>query len=314
MLFRSLGHALKGKRDGVHIATKAADSQLGKDWDAADKHIAGQLERLQTDYIDFYLLHCIMDHNWELFQKFDAVGWLEKQKKAGVIRHYGFSYHGTPDFFQKVIKEAPWELTQIQHNYVDREHQAGEQGLMAADAAGLGTIIMGPCRGGQLAEQIHSDMVARLRAVNTQRSLADWAFSYLMNRPDVDICLSGMYTMEQLQENLAIADRVGRQPLTEEEHLALKEVGDIYRKLMKTPCNGCCYCQPKCKKGVNISGAMHHYNFAATLEYEGGARQYAQLRDNVLTCTECGACSTVCPQRIDIPAKLKEMEKYFSEG
>ncbi len=310
-----LAQALNGLRDKVHIATKVGNWHLkGNGIADVEQHLAGQLQRLNTDYIDCYLLHSMDEQRWAQLEAVGILDWLTKQKQAGTIGHVGFSYHGSADFYQTLLRLFDWDFTQIQYNYVDTQLQAGEAGLVAAHAKGMGTIIMEPLRGGALANCLPPAMADCFSAADPNRTPANWGLSYLWNRSDVDLVISGMNTMAQLEENLALADSAAVGMLGAAEQQTLAQAADIYRRLVKTPCTECGYCLPECPVGLEIPDYMRKYNNYALFGndyYKAGYYRHKTADD---ACIACGACSAVCPQGIDIPAKLIEMDEFFAHN
>jgi predicted aldo/keto reductase-like oxidoreductase len=306
-----LGEALRGRRDQVHIATKVGFWHTKDGLPGVEAHLASQLKRLETDHIDFYMIHALTDARWKTFQEIGLLDFLERKKREGIIRHVGFSYHGSPGFFRQVIDAWEWEFTQLQFNYVDREMQAGEEGLKLAHHKGIDTIIMEPLRGGQLVRELHPAIRTILHDANPDKSLAQWGLEFLWNRPDVGMVLSGMTSMADVRENIALAERATIGMLTEQEVAAMEQAGDIYRSLIRVPCTICRYCSD-CPQGIDIAQIMKVYNNSATMNPEAARKQYGEIVRAGKECVTCGYCEDVCPQDIRIMKTLREAAAFFA--
>jgi predicted aldo/keto reductase-like oxidoreductase len=305
-----LGEAVKNYRDKINIATKVGIWHIKDGIQDVEKLIEGQLKRLKTDYIDFYMIHALTDKRWEVFKKIGIIDLFEKKKRQGIIKHYGFSYHGTADLFNEIVTEYDWEFAQIQMNYIDINMQAGITGLQHADNKGLGTIIMEPLRGGQLVNGVSSEVKSIFHNANPDKTLAQWGFEFLFNRKDVDIVLSGMNHIDQVKENIKIASHSYIDMLSKEETEALNMVSELYRKLIKVPCTTCRYCRI-CPQDIYIYDAFMQYNNAVTMDFESAKMRFSKNKDSIDRCIDCRKCVEVCPQGIDIPKVLKEACDFF---
>jgi predicted aldo/keto reductase-like oxidoreductase len=305
-----LGEAVKGFREKIYLATKVGIWHLQKDIRDIEELLEGQLERLQTDYIDFYMIHALTDDRWTKFREAGIIDFFERKKREGVIRHYGFSYHGTPFFFQKIVDEYDWEFVQLQFNYVDRNIQAGEQGLIYADQKGLGTIIMEPLRGGQLVQNLPEQIKTVLQSVAPHRTMADFGLNWLWNREDVDLVLSGMSNMSQVEENIRFAAMARPGMMSQVELGALQEAEKMYSSMIQVKCTLCRYCLP-CPSEINIPSIFNAYNMAFTGALESGLKRYRHETSDATPCLECGQCEEKCPQSILIREKLKEISAFF---
>jgi predicted aldo/keto reductase-like oxidoreductase len=305
-----LGEALRGMRDQVKIATKVGFWHTKEGLPGLENHLKSQLQRLETDHIDFYLIHALTDARWETFKEIGLLDFLERKKREGVIRHVGFSFHGSPLFYREVIGAWDWEFTQIQFNYVDRYMQAGEEGLVLANRHGIDTIVMEPLRGGQLVREVHPAIRRVLQEANPDKTLAQWALEYLWNRPDVDLVLSGMTAMTDVRENIALAERAEAGMLAPPEVAALEKAGDIYQSLIRVPCTLCRYCEA-CPQGIDIARVMRVYNNSATMDPLAAAKQYRDIISQGKGCVDCGQCEDVCPQDIRITEVLGEAATFF---
>lgn len=309
-----LGKALKdGYREKVHLATKLSCKRVNCKEDM-DRFLNEQLEKLRTDCIDFYLLHAVKKSYWEKMKKFGVIDFLERARAAGKIKYTGFSFHDEPDVFKEVVDAYPWDLCQIQFNYLDENFQAGIEGLKYAAEKGLAVVIMEPLRGGNLASKIPEDARKVWDRAEVKRTPAEWAFRYLWNYPEISVVLSGMSEMEHLKENLRIAEQGYPNSLSSEEKSLISEVSEIYRSRIKVNCTNCKYCMP-CPSGVNIPRNLSYLNDVFMLDdMENAKFQYGVLllpEEKAGNCIECGECEEVCPQNIKIRKMLKEVREKF---
>ena len=309
-----LGKALAaGYREKVHLATKLSCKRVNCKEDM-DRFLNEQLEKLQTDCIDFYLLHGVKKSYWEKMKKFGVFEFLERARAAGKIKYTGFSFHDDLDVFKEVLDAYPWDLCQIQFNYLDEDFQAGVEGLKYAGEKGLAVVIMEPLRGGNLASKVPKEAKKVWDRAKTRRNPAEWAFRYLWDYPEISVVLSGMSEMKHLQDNLKIADEGLPNSLSPEEKSLIAEVKEIYKARIKVNCTGCKYCIP-CPQGVNIPRNLGYLNDVYVLDDVKNARfQYGVLlapEEKAGNCVECGECEEVCPQGIEIRKMLKEVRDSF---
>lgn len=313
---RLLGKALQdGYRDKVRVATKLPVGRLETREDA-DRILAEQLEKLQTDHIDFYLFHGLRKPRWETVQQFDLLDWADKALADGRIRHMGFSFHDSFEVFKEIVDAYNWTFCQIQYNYMDVENQAGTAGLKYAASKGMGVVIMEPLLGGQLVTP--PDAVQAIwDAVPVKRTPVDWALQWLWNQPEVSVVLSGMSTMQQVQENLASADVSGAGTLTEEELALVDRVRQTYRSLIPVPCTNCRYCMP-CPNGVNIPRNLRLFNSAIIYNQLDSARQQytngLAEEERASACIQCRQCEDLCPQSILISEWMPEVDAVLGQG
>jgi uncharacterized protein len=308
-----LGEALRGVRDQVMIATKVGFWHIKEGLPGVETHLKSQLQRLETDHIDFYMIHALTDARWKAFKEIGLLDFLEQKRREGIIRHVGFSFHGSPFFFKEVIRAWDWEFTQIQFNYVDRYMQAGEEGLVLANRQGIDVIIMEPLRGGQLVREVHPGIRQVLQEANSGKTMAQWALEYLWNRPEVDLVLSGMTTMDDVRENIALAERSSVGMLSPGEVAALEKAGDIYQSLIRVPCTLCRYCN-SCPQNIDIARVMRVYNNAVAMDYASALKQYREIISEGKECVNCGQCDDVCPQDIRVTEVLREAAAFFAAG
>ena len=310
-----LGQALAdGYRDKVAIATKCPIWML-KDPADFDSLLAKQMGRLKTDHIDVYLLHCVMQGDWKnkvLPNK--AVESLLKAKEDGRVGAIGFSFHDTTDFFKEVVDYAPWDICQLQLNYLDQEFQGGFSAAAYAASKGMGVISMEPLRGGHLVN-LPSRVADVFQEANPDRTPIEWAFDFLWNKPEVSLLLSGMTYKEQIDENITYADRAHIGMLSADELAVYDRAIAAFASYETIPCTGCNYCTG-CPAGVTIP-----YNFQTYNQYKlSGNMERARWEwetaiplngARATECTECGTCVEHCPQHIDIPEELKKVAALF---
>jgi len=314
-----VGRALRdGYRERVQLATKLPTWLVHGRADM-DRFLQRQLERLQTDHIDFYLVHALDGDSWRGIEGMGIQAFLDDALADGRIRHAGFSFHGDLPAFRQIVDVRKWTFCQVQYNFMDREYQAGAEGIRYAAARGLGVIVMEPLRGGVLARDIPGVRAIYDRAP-TRRSPADWAHRWIWNDPDVHLLLSGFSAMEQAVENIACAGEGLAGSLTPQELALVDEVRDEYRRRMQVPCTACGYCLP-CPSGVNIPECFESFNIAHMYDSADLARgRYEFLCKGgpdapafASACTECGACEAACPQAIVVSARLKEVAALFGK-
>ena len=307
--------AKHNKRKDVYIATKLPMMSCNSKEDF-DKLFDRQLKRMQTDYIDYYMIHNIPAlAQWSRIKDLGIEEWVETKKKSGQIKQIGFSFHGTYDEFIKVLDDYSWEFCMIQYNYYDVNYQAGQKGLKAAYERGIPVMIMEPLLGGRLATGLPKQAISAFAKVNPTRKPVDWALWWLWNQKEVTVILSGMNSLEQMESNINSANDF--KALTNEEMAIYNEVTDIFKRSYKIPCTSCDYCMP-CPKGVNISACFSAYNASYTQGYVTGMTLYltstaalAKTSLSVRKCTNCGLCEKQCPQNIPIAKSLKKVARRF---
>jgi len=303
-----------GIRERVNIATKLPQYMIGSRA-ALDKYFNEQLARLRTDYIDYYLMHHMTDvAMWESLKKADIVNWIAEKKASGAIRNIGFSYHGNTDNFLKILNDYDWDFCQIQYNYLDEVAQAGREGLMAAAAKGMAVMIMEPLRGGKLVNMLPQGARDVMKKSGRGWSPAEWGLRWLYDQKEVTVVLSGMNSLEMVEENCRVASEAEAGHLTREDFSTLEEVKKEIRAKEKVGCTGCRYCMP-CPKGVDIPGIFRCYNAMYTESKSLGRFQFAQTvgltREPAFAsqCVKCGKCEKHCPQNIPIREKLVEADR-----
>ena len=303
-----VGNTLKdGYREKVKVATKLP-VWLVEDAEGFDRHLNEQLERLQIEKIDFYLLHGLNSGSWPKVRDLGVIRWAEGAMADGRFDYLSFSFHDNLETFKQIVDDYDnWTLAQVQYNYMDVDYQAGRRGVEYAANKGLAVVVMEPIRGGRLAKA--PGPVAEVWESATQkRSPAEWALLWVWNQPEVSVALSGMSTMKQVVENVALADRAKPGILTAEELALVDQAREAYKGLAPIPCTNCRYCMP-CSSGVEISRIFQMYNEAMMYENPRAARwAYGELKEEQRAdqCTECGECMDACPQEMDIPGWLEK--------
>jgi len=313
----ALGTILKNHnvRDKVNIATKLPLVFCNKK-DDIDKFFNKQLQRLQTDHIDYYLMHMLTDLNsWEKLCNWDIKKWIEEKKAKGQIKNIGFSFHGTQEEFLKILDAYDWDFCQIQYNYSDENYQAGVTGLKKAAEKGIPVIIMEPLLGGKLANGLPDEAVKLFQKSNPKYSTVGWALRWLLDQPEVTVILSGMNEDRQLEENIEVANECPPGTLKPDEYETYKKVKDIFQSSYKVHCTGCNYCMP-CPKNVNIPACFAAYNTSYTMGLGAGRNQYmlssgatSETQSSAGLCVKCGKCEKHCPQGIPIRKELENVRQ-----
>lgn len=309
------------RREKVYLATKLPPA-LATGPREMERILDTQLKRLNTDRIDYYLMHALTGYeSWKRLKEAGVEEFLESAREKGKIRRAAFSFHGQTRDFKAILDDYSWDMAQIQYNYLDEHTQAGREGLDYAYSKGVGVVVMEPLRGGSLAARLPRDVLEILERQPEKRSAARWALRWIWDHPGVSCVLSGMNALEQLEENVREAGGALPGCLTDEERAMFREVRDKLAGAIKVPCTGCGYCMP-CPAGVNIPVCFSLYNdrhlhrrsrrssyLVATAGLDGGRPSYASL------CRDCGACEKKCPQSLPIRARLKEaareMEGFY---
>lgn len=300
--------ALKdGYREKIYLATKLP-SWLINDYEDFHKYLDEQLERLDTEYIDFYLLHTLNKDSWENLKELDVLRFIDEAKKSGKIKYIGFSFHDEIDVFKEIVDYHDWDFCQIQYNYLDINYQAGEEGLKYANDKGISVVIMEPIKGGKLVDP--SDEIKEIWDSNDiKRTPAEWALRWVLNHKEVSLLLSGMNNLEQVKENIATVSNAEPDHLNEKEISLINRVKDIYEEKIQVGCTSCEYCLP-CPEGVSIPNTFQIYNdyyvFGTEEDSKNKYKNYIDKGIDASRCVECGHCETMCPQNLEIIKSLKE--------
>lgn len=308
--------AKNGIRENVFIATKLPQYML-RSKSAVEKTFQEELKRLQTDYIDYYLMHMFTDiHEWENLKKIGIEDWILEHQKDGSIRNIGFSYHGDTDMFLQILNAYDWDFCQIQYNYLDEHSQAGRRGLEAAYEKGIPVIIMEPLRGGKLVNMLPDEAKKAIKESERGYSAAEWGLRWLWDQPGVTCVLSGMNSSEMVAENIRIASEMTVGEFTKTDFATIEKIRTAIKGNEKVGCTGCRYCMP-CPMGVDIPGIFHYYNLTAIEGKSAVRMEFARnmgMRKNpclASQCIKCGKCEQHCPQHIPIREKLDEADKVL---
>ena len=320
-MFGSGTAGLAKLRSQLKVATKLPMFRVQSHADC-ERYFAEQLERLQLDSVDFYLLHGLRAGSLTKLHEFDVLGWAQEALATGRIGHFGFSFHDQYPVFEELVDATDlWEFCKIQYNFMDEEFQAGTRGLRYAAEKGLGVIVMEPLRGGRLTRQPPREVEVLWEAANARReaagqlprSPAEWALQWVWRHPEVSFLLSGMSTPEQLEENLASAERAAEGPVSAEESETYRAVRAAYLAKSPIDCTNCRYCLP-CPSGVAIPEILNLYNDAIVYDTPRAATRFSYgwipQSARAESCTRCGDCEKVCPQQITIPEWLETICEF----
>lgn len=297
----------KYDRASFYLATKLPIWDVKKPEDT-ERLFYEQLEKLQMDYVDFYLIHALDRNKWNLTLEMKVIPTLEKLKAEGKIRYIGFSFHDSYEVFEEIINYYDWDFCQIQLNYVDAEEQAGMRGYRLTEEKQIPLVIMEPVKGGRLAN-FGGDIAEKFRGLNPEASIASYALRWVASLPNVKVVLSGMTTMDQVTDNLKTFGDF--QPMSEKELATVNEVVDILNSRVQNGCTGCRYCMP-CPAGVNIPRNFSLWNTYHTYQnynivkwdWENGMPEAEKAKN----CIECGKCEKACPQKLNIREDLKKAQ------
>jgi predicted aldo/keto reductase-like oxidoreductase len=298
-----------GYRQKVKLATKLP-SWLIKSRGDMDKFLDEQLKRLETDHIDFYLVHALNKGLWENVKKEGIISFLDQAIQDGRIKYAGFSYHDKGENFNGIVDDYDWSFCQIQYNYLDEGFQAGRKGLDYAASKGLGITIMEPLRGGKLAVNLPKVVQATFDRAESKRTPAGWALNWIWNHPEVSTLLSGMNNMEQVIENIKSANCATEGFFSTNDISVIMSVTDIFKKRVKIGCTACGYCMP-CPHGVNIPGCFDYYNNFQMFGKEENYHRFLKPQQRASACTECGSCLDLCPQSLAIPDLMRTVKDVF---
>lgn len=300
----------KYPRDSFFLATKLPMWKVDSK-ESVRNIFNEQLEKLQMDYVDFYLLHALDRGRFDKVIEYEVIQECLKLKEEGKIKYLGFSFHDDYEVFERIINHYDWDFCQIQFNYMDTEEQAGLKGLKLAGEKNIPVVIMEPIKGGSLAN-LSDDVNRVFKSYNEQASAASWALRYVASFPEVMTVLSGMSNFEQVKDN--INTFTDFKELNEEENELVVKVKDLINSKIKSRCTGCEYCMP-CPRGVNIPRAFRTWNVWSM--YNKGESFINQYKNGIketgspLNCIACGKCEKLCPQKISIIEDLKKVAKDF---
>lgn len=325
----ALGKALQDDyREKVKLVTKLPIWLVKKPEDF-DDYLNKQLGKLKTNYLDLYLFHALNKVHFNIIKEHNLIKKMEEAREKGLIKYIGFSFHDSFEIFKEIVDYYHWDAAQIQHNYMDIDYQAGTKGLRYAANKGIAIIIMEPLQGGKLAKSFPKvDNI--LKEFKIKRKLADWAFQFLWNQPEVSVVLSGMSEKWMVDENLESADKSGINTLTNEELNAISKLRETFKEYITIPCTNCEYCLP-CPNSVNIPFNFQLLNdfiwygeeqrekyldfYHRFLKTEEQLKESeAENEGNASLCIKCGECLEKCPQQIDIPEQLEKVDLIFAKG
>lgn len=316
-----LGEVLQGEyKDKVKLCSKLPSINIRK-YEDMENALDEQLRRLQRDSIDYYLIHSVDLKTINRLIKRNLLKFIDKAKADGKIKHVGFSYHGPREQFESVLEVYDWDVVMIQYNYFDDNVQVSAEGIEHAASKGMGIFVMEPLKGGILAGKMPKEAEEVFRKANPNKSNAQWAFEWVLNNGNITCVLSGMNSIEQIDENIAIAEKTTPLSLSFEEMETIEYVKRVLRNSLKINCSTCGYCMP-CPRGVNIPVCMRVYNEKYLFEHKGFVNQslidYFQYVGGVMgdasnagLCNGCGRCLRKCPQNLDIIGELKKVKKEF---
>ena len=294
-------------RDAYQLTTKLHAEYIQTKADR-DRVFGQQLERTGVAYFDYYLLHDINAVTLPVYEKLDCFSWIAEKKEQGLVKHMGFSFHDSAELLDKVLTAHPeFEFVQLQLNYLDWDSM-GVQSRKCYETAvkhGKRVFVMEPVKGGTLA----------MRAMHPDWSIASWAIRFAAGLENVDMVLSGMSNIEQLEDNTSyMSDPM---PLTEAENALVREAVDAINESIAIPCTGCAYCVEGCPQKINIPRAFSLYN-TDLQECEKDWTPQAEYYENMVLsggkasdCIGCGHCEQMCPQHLSIMEHLKQVAKHF---
>ena len=307
-----VGKALQdGYRRKVKMATKFP-ARMAEKAEDFDRILSEQLQRLDIDMIDFYLLHGLSRESWTKVRDLGVLKWAEAQMAKGRIGRLGFSFHDGYEVFKEIVDSYDsWVLAQVQYNYMDVNEQAGRRGVEYAASKGLAVVVMEPLRGGRLAKAPPEPVADVIAAARRKLTHIEWALHWVWSQPEISVALSGMTTMPQVEDNLRIAAKSRPGFFTPADLKVIDKIRAAYKSLSPIPCSGCRYCQP-CPNKVEIPRVFQIYNDAVMygdmksgqFAYNGPFIPHDQRADQ---CLECGECLEKCPQKIEIPEWLKKV-------
>lgn len=305
-----------GIRDKINLATKLPQ-YLIRNREGLDKFFNEELKRLRTDYVDYYLMHHMTDiAQWEKLKAVGIEDWIAEKKKSGQIRNVGFSFHGNTASFKSILNAYDWDCCLVQYNYFDEHTQAGREGVKAAYEKGLKIFIMEPLRGGKLVDLLPEKAKREIAAEPHGRTPAEWAFRWLWNQEEITCVLSGMNSVEMVEENCRIASDAKVGDYGQEDLDFIAKIRSYILDTTKVNCTGCRYCMP-CPQGVDIPAIFSCYNHMYSESKSSGRQEYFQTVALRMTpadaslCVGCGKCEKHCPQSIPIREKLKEADKQL---
>lgn len=302
-------------RKKVKLCTKMPSWSIKK-YEDMEKYLQIQLEKLQTDCIDYYLIHSLGKGSFEKLKEMGVLEFLDDAKAKGKIKYAGFSFHDNSEAFKGIADAYRWDACLIQYNYLDEKNQAGTEGVKYAASKGMAVFIMEPLKGGLLAGEVPEKVKEIWKKSDVKRSPAEWALKWVLNHGEVTCVISGMNDEEHIKENIRVANETLPNSLTDEEIKLYEEVKNVYKNLMKIDCGGCGYCMP-CPVGVDIPECFGLYNHKHMFNSGRASFTYLTRFGGVFSgneshadlCINCGKCVKACPQNLDIPQLLGDVSK-----
>lgn len=296
-------------RDSYYLATKLPVWDVKSIADA-ERIFHEQLERLQKDYIDFYLMHALNSAHWNVIKELGLLAYCEKLRAAGKIKYLGFSFHDGYEVFEEILNSYKWDFCQIQLNYMDKDTQATLKGVALAEKLGIPMIIMEPVKGGSLAKLPHDGIDELFKKARPEASTSSWALRYAGSFDNVKVVLSGMSTMAQVEDNLKTFSDF--EPLSEAEQRIIEQAAEALRKRVQNGCTNCRYCMP-CPAGVDIPRCFAIWNqyhiYENVNETKWNWTQDIEAAKKASNCVKCGKCEQACPQHIAIREDLARLQE-----
>jgi len=310
----TLGKILKKEdRKKVKIATKIALPSV-KSREDIDKLFEKQLKRLQTDYVDYFLIHNLGSiGEWEEYKQLGILNFIKQEQKNGRIINFGFSFHGNIVNFKKIVDDYNWDCAMIQYNYLDDKYQAGKEGLDYAASKGLGIIIMEPLKGGLLVDKLPNEAKEIINNYEVKKSPGAWGLSFVGDNPNVNVILSGMNDEKIIEENLNLFKEFKANSLTDNDKNMLNSVKEEINKAMAVSCTNCGYCIP-CPQKIDIPMCFSFYNDKVMFGTINSRAMYlfnTFKNASASACTKCGTCEKKCPQNIPIMEELENVDKQM---
>ena len=295
-------------RDSYYLATKLPLWSVKTIADV-ERIFSEQLERLQKDHVDFYLMHALGKDRWRFAKELDVLGYCERLRAEGKIRYLGFSFHDDYEAFEEIITSYKWDFCQIQLIYMDKDTQATLKGVELAEKLGIPIVVMEPVKGGSLANLPSEGINELFQKMRPGATASSWALRYAGSFDNVKVVLSGMSTMEQVEDNLSTF--AGFEPLSDEEQAVIEKVSDALRSRVQNGCTGCRYCMP-CPAGVDIPRCFGIWNQYHIYENVNEARwnwkNGIDEANKASNCVKCGKCEQACPQHIAIREDLARLQ------